>query len=388
MSNPSDKALEAKVDELRKAVDAWLKHKDLSPDYWLKSYIDHFDDEPAPIPYVLLLCHENELTNSPDLMDELRFDVTSETGFLAESLDHTILGFYVDDDFPELQAAFQKFYEWKWLSRLIEASYFDLNSEIFEYIAKNPNYLRQISPRAFESFLDAVFRNNGYRTVLGPGSGDGGVDIRLYGNDVIGEIVTLVQARRYAPHRPIGLEAVQALTAIIDDENANRGLFITTSRYLPCARRFALRENSRIQLADSVSVSEWSKQASISIERDKSLWTTSQAILKQLAKARESGGIEGIYIAEVGYNTISHQYALLLQKIGGTALFMKIPADRITGDHFRGTDIPRLTESVAHLASKETVFRAIQKKDRDSFWGECHLWIQYDGCPRYFDYLD
>lgn len=47
--------------------------------------------------------------------------------------------------------------------------------------------MKSLHHRDFEKFLDAVMRNNGYRTELGPGAGDGGVDIRLYCSDIVGK---------------------------------------------------------------------------------------------------------------------------------------------------------------------------------------------------------
>jgi len=108
--------------------------------------------------------------------------------------------------------------------------------------------------------LDAVFRNQGYRTELGPGWSDGGVDLRLYRKDSIGEICTLVQVKRYSPTNPIRLEAVAALAAIVDHEKANRGLFVTTSRFLPGVQKFAEKQIRRISLANSADIARWCEE--------------------------------------------------------------------------------------------------------------------------------
>jgi hypothetical protein len=144
---------------------------------------------------------------------------------------------------------------------IITPDFDDINKEMFEYFAANPDALQGLEWRKFEELLDAVFRNQGYKTVLGPGRADGGIDIRLVSKDSIGCITTLVQAKRYAK-RPIELQAVQALSAAVEDERANRGLFVTTSRYLPVARTFAARQNTKLHLATSVDVARWCEQAS------------------------------------------------------------------------------------------------------------------------------
>jgi restriction endonuclease Mrr len=91
------------------------------------------------------------------------------------------------------------------------------------------------------------------------------VDIRLYQHDVIGEVQTLVQVKRYAKHRPIRLDAVAALRALVSDQKAHRDLFVTTSRYLRSARRFADRQGRVIQLADISDMVRWCERAESSV---------------------------------------------------------------------------------------------------------------------------
>lgn len=83
-------------------------------------------------------------------------------------------------------------------------------------------------------------------------------------------MTTLVAVERYSEKHPIRLGAVQALSACVEDERANRGLFVTTSRYLPSVQKFAGRQNNRIQLATSRHVAEWCEFARSRIIRDKS----------------------------------------------------------------------------------------------------------------------
>jgi anti-anti-sigma factor len=132
-----------------------------------------------------------------------------------------------------------------------------INNELIDYFGRNPERLHDLDWRAFELLLEAVFKNNGFRTELGPGRADGGVDIRLVQTDTCGELITLVQAKKYRGDRAIRLEAVQAFSMVVEDEKANRGLFVTTSRYLPSAKQFAERQRHRLTLADSVDVAKW-----------------------------------------------------------------------------------------------------------------------------------
>jgi hypothetical protein len=134
------------------------------------------------------------------------------------------------------------------------------NLELIEYCAKHPEHIHELHWRRGEELLASIFKNLGYRVELGPGQKDGGVDLRIFLRDDIGELLTLVQMKRYAPKRPIALEPVAALSAIVDQQNAHRGLFVTTSRYLPVAKRFAEKQGHRLVLANSSDMAKWCKE--------------------------------------------------------------------------------------------------------------------------------
>ncbi len=143
--------------------------------------------------------------------------------------------------------------------QLIVPDFQQINLELMAYLGKHPERLQDLEWRKFEELLDAIFKNQGYHTELGPGSNDGGVDLRLIQKDSIGQVITLVQAKRYKAENPIDLQAVQALHGVVDDQRAHRGLFVTTSRYLPVAKNFAARQNGRLMLATSKEVATWCK---------------------------------------------------------------------------------------------------------------------------------
>ena len=145
---------------------------------------------------------------------------------------------------------------------IIKPDFENINLELIEYFSKNPDALQNLGDRKFEKLLDVIFRNHGYITELGPGWADGGIDLRLIQKDTVGQILTLVQAKRYKKENAIRLDAVKALTATVDRENANRGLFVTTSRYLPGVEKWASEQPTKIILAKSEDVAEWCRKIS------------------------------------------------------------------------------------------------------------------------------
>ena len=73
------------------------------------------------------------------------------------------------------------------------------------------------------------------------------MDIRFVQRDPIGDILTLVQVKKFT-RLSVGLQAVQALHGAKTAYDADKSMFVTTSDYQPCARQFAGRENVQMDL--------------------------------------------------------------------------------------------------------------------------------------------
>jgi restriction endonuclease Mrr len=141
--------------------------------------------------------------------------------------------------------------------RILVPDFQQVNLELMEYLADHPDGLQALDWRQFERVLGSIFRNQGFQSELGPGSGDGGIDLRLISKDAVGPIITLVQAKKWHPSRPIPLEIVAALYGVVEAENANRGLIATTSRFLPSAQEFAEARGTRLVLAGPEIIANW-----------------------------------------------------------------------------------------------------------------------------------
>jgi hypothetical protein len=142
-------------------------------------------------------------------------------------------------------------------SSLVIPAFNKINLELIEYFAKNPKLLHDLHWRQFEELLAEVFKNQGFETELGPGQADGGVDLRLIQRTDIGDMLILVQAKKYAAHRKIQLEPVKALWASVEDEQANKGILVSTSEFIPAAQKFATRHPYRLELAGPEKITSW-----------------------------------------------------------------------------------------------------------------------------------
>lgn len=80
-------------------------------------------------------------------------------------------------------------------------------------------------------------------------SHDGGID-GIIDQDALGLSRIYVQAKRYAVDNPIGREAIQAFVGALAGNQANQGVFITTSRFARTAQDYAGSIATRVILID------------------------------------------------------------------------------------------------------------------------------------------
>ena len=189
---------------------------------------------------------------------------------------------------------------------------------------------------------------------------------------------------------PYGLEAVQALSAVVEDERANRGLFVTTSRYLPCVKEFAARQNHKIILADSENIQEWSRVANQKIVQDKSRFV-SDSYIQDILSGKFGEGLEGkIFCARKGYNMHYYSFAIVLKEGRNAVLAMSLPSIVHSDDGYGqvGTHMPNTKFSSALL--NHQVFRAKKKKleNEINLWGQRELYSLWSGKPTPFNYMD
>lgn len=94
--------------------------------------------------------------------------------------------------------------------------------------------LQALSPRAFERYVAALFRQKGYKVNLRGGSGDLGVDLELIG--VRGRRA-VVQCKRY--QNTIGAEIIRELYGTLIHEGVHWAFLVTTAEISDAAREWA-----------------------------------------------------------------------------------------------------------------------------------------------------
>ncbi|OMP74730.1 restriction endonuclease [[Flexibacter] sp. ATCC 35208] len=102
-----------------------------------------------------------------------------------------------------------------------------------DYLAVNQDKLENIHWRNFERFCAAFFKKLNYTVELGPGSKDGGIDIRAYDDNNPDSPLIVIQCKRHSLSNAVKINVVKAFYADVQFENASHGIIITTSHIEP-----------------------------------------------------------------------------------------------------------------------------------------------------------
>jgi Restriction endonuclease len=133
-----------------------------------------------------------------------------------------------------------------------------IDQRFINYMQAQPQDLTRIHWRQFEFLVGEYFRRSGYQVVVTPPSGDGGIDVRASRTDtVVGPEMIIVQAKRLGVGRQVGIDAVKALWADVNDSTATRGLIVTTTGLAKGAKTFCEARQYRLTAAERPTVDDW-----------------------------------------------------------------------------------------------------------------------------------
>jgi hypothetical protein len=382
-----DAHLEALVVQVQTVTENWAKRHDFWHDSGHKDPLKHYDTEPGQGAPILTFWSEGTagrcLNEGYDEGEEL-YSELEELGVFLELDDRVTANYYLIDHESELQHEFDRWAQWKWTCRLIEADTADVSGDIYTYFAEHPQDFRRLPHRAFEELVSSVCTARGWKTKIGPGTGDKGVDVRMWLESPLGDSLTLVQAKRYDAHRPIQLEAVAALEAHCKREEAS-GLFITTSRYLPGVHEWASR-NKDLILADSRDMQAWCREASQEAIRARAHATALESFWPMVHEIREGRANHRLVVC----TKYSPNFCVVLKENSTGALLAHIPSKVVTGNFQRGESMPVLDGTMQDGVPDGPVFRAIRKQGRAEpyYWGRQNLYSPWNGQPVGFDTWD
>ena len=295
--------------------------------------------------------------------------------------------------FPESEARQQEFLaleRWRWIQRLAEKRLYDIHTEVFDHFAKRPDQLRKLGWRQFEEFLDAVFKNQGFITELGSGRNDGGIDLRIYQNASVPEMVAVVQAKRNSK-RPVQADAVAAFWSRAVLENAAKAIFATTSYFRPSDRRFAKSveqrlELSKLELVDAAKLGGWCEEIAAHLEN---YFSTGTNPPRHIADRAPTDLVGKVVVAHGGYNMIVNHFAVIETDFGAQVILRPIDSTVVDGNEHQGTEVAAVYRPARGVVEKRfTAYRSDSKSGAISYNGAQRHYTLWDGTPQVFDHFD
>jgi HJR/Mrr/RecB family endonuclease len=145
------------------------------------------------------------------------------------------------------------------LHHFLDISLGEVNRKLIDFLACNPRYIHELSPRKFEELVAELLSDMGYEVRLTPQTRDGGRDVLVVCRvPPDRKLLFLVECKRLAPHKSLGVDVVQRLLWIVDREDrANGGLIVTTSHFSTQATKKAQEYGWRMSLYDFQHLREW-----------------------------------------------------------------------------------------------------------------------------------
>lgn len=145
----------------------------------------------------------------------------------------------------------------------------DLRSELLQRI-------RTSTPRFFEKVIVDLMLAMGYGGTnaeagqrLGRG-GDGGID-GLINEDILGLDTIYLQAKRYGPDNPVGVEKVKEFAGSLMERGASKGVFVTTSSFTSGAESYPGRIKEKLILIDGERLSDLMVRYNVGVREERAI---------------------------------------------------------------------------------------------------------------------
>lgn len=101
---------------------------------------------------------------------------------------------------------------------------------LIRVLCKSPQDMYLLEARQFEELVAELWARMGYEVELTPETRDGGRDIVAWKSNEI-KTQVLIECKRYAPGRPVGISVAQRMLGAIAQYDASQGVIATTSTF-------------------------------------------------------------------------------------------------------------------------------------------------------------
>lgn len=184
---------------------------------------------------------------------------------LAQVTDQEIHGIHVPgifagDTVPDLRLpefVVERYHRLRKDTQIVVPTLSLIHDTLLERLRQNPDELHNIGPRQFEELICELLLRLGWDVELTPESRDGGYDIVGFSGNTGGVKTSwIIECKKYAPHRKVGVGVVRALCGVKEQIKVANAMIVTTSTFTRGAQELT---NSRwdLSLRDYNNVFEW-----------------------------------------------------------------------------------------------------------------------------------
>lgn len=212
-----------------------LHVKDLSE---LESILDHIPRTPTAIQRIFDLAEDR--IKPKDILQSLSSDVHYKNNLFSNSNTQLIL--------PE--------------QKPIIANACVIQETLIDRIKGDSSEIMKMTGREFERFMAELFEKDGYQVSLTQPTRDGGRDIILFQQTVLGKNLYYVECKRYAAHRKVSVDVIDRLYSVVTRERATKGIVVTSSSFTEPAIRVTKEIEHQMSLMDHVGLDQFIKKVS------------------------------------------------------------------------------------------------------------------------------
>lgn len=117
----------------------------------------------------------------------------------------------------------------------------DIELELIKFLKRHPDKLFDLHPEAFEKLIAEIFAANGYDAQWTGRCRDTAADVLAIRRTASLEMneCYLIECKRYARQRSVGVDVARALYGAVINENCTGGVLVTTSRFESGVHEFA-----------------------------------------------------------------------------------------------------------------------------------------------------
>ncbi|WP_418602481.1 restriction endonuclease [Hwangdonia sp.] len=132
-----------------------------------------------------------------------------------------------------------------------------IEQKFINFLQANPEKLEFMHWRNFERLTAEFFKRKGFEVELGPGTNDGGIDVRVYDKKDNKKPYIIIQCKRHKESNQVKIETVKSFYTDVEFEGAKKGLIATTSKVAVGGKKVASIRKYPLEFAENEEIKVW-----------------------------------------------------------------------------------------------------------------------------------